>query len=117
MQIYPLLFDILLAPPTAQLVHLNYECILLPFHIFWGFAVFFRKYAGIPGKRGTISVWGVEYFPNHSPTERAKFRHIGVFRAKKVDGKINYFLLQNQSLQHTSTIPRNPGKIKTLIEN
>ena len=82
-----------------------------------GFCCFFSKILGNPGQGGMKAVLGVKWSTNHSPTERAKFLYISIFNAKKVDGKINYFLLQNQSLQHTSTIPRNPGKIKTLIEN
>ena len=72
---------------------------------------FFSKIVGNPGQGGMKAVLGVKWSTNHSPTERAKFLYISIFNAKKVDGKINYFLLQNQSLQHTSTISHNHGKI------
>ena len=78
---------------------------------------FFQKYLGNPGQGGTKAVLGVKWFTNHSPTKRSKFCHIDIFGAKNADGKNNYFLLQNQSLQHISTIPNNPAKIKTFIEN
>ena len=71
---------------------------------------FLQKFWGNLGQGGTKAVLGVKRSTKHSPTEPAKFRHINIFKAKKLMKKYNYFLVQNQLLQHISAIPHDPAK-------